>query len=59
MPRVAAESGDGLIHLVPDAAIDAFGLQRFVHGLHAGVAPVALAIERRAEVKGSGVVGAG
>ena len=42
----------GLISLVPDSAVDAFGFQGFVHGLHAGVAPVALAIERRAEVKG-------
>ena len=59
MPCVAAEGGDGLIHLVPDAAIDAFGLQRFVHGLHPGIAPVTLPIKRRAEVKGSGVVSAG
>ena len=49
----------GLISLVPDSAVDAFGFQGFVHGLHAGVAPVALAIERRAEVKGSSVVLAG
>lgn len=43
MPRVAAEDGDGLVHLVPDAAIDAVGLEGFVPGLHACITPVALA----------------
>jgi len=49
----------GLIHLVPDATLDAFGLQGFVHGLHAGITPVALTIEWGAEMKGPGVVGGG
>lgn len=48
-----------LIHLVPDAALDAFGLQGFVHGLHTGIAPVTLAIEWSTEMKCPGVIGGG
>ncbi|AJO79424.1 hypothetical protein TO66_19945 [Pseudomonas sp. MRSN 12121] len=58
-PPPAAEGVDGLINLIPDAAIDAVGLEGLVHGLYTGVAPVALAGKWRTEVKRSSVVSAG